>query len=101
MIVHDFDVECIAGLEPKADPPLIIDTDAEEAISSASKGLTPIVRWHPEIIKPGCTVDHLQLALSNDSNIDAAGDILATGLGILFARQGSQIRGGGPHRPLV
>lgn len=43
MVVHDFDIECVAGLEPKADAPLIIDTDAELAIPVASQGLKPVV----------------------------------------------------------
>jgi hypothetical protein len=76
VIVHDFDIECIAGLEPKADPPLIIDTDAEIATSVASQGLKPIVGWYPQIIKSGCTVEHLQFALSNGPNVDPASDIL-------------------------
>jgi hypothetical protein len=76
VIVHDFDIECIAGLEPKADTPLIIDPDAEVATSVTSQGLKPIVGWHPQIIKPGCTVEHLQFALSNGPNVDPASDIL-------------------------
>jgi len=56
VVVHDFDIECVAGLEPKADALLIIDTDAELAIPVASQGLKPVVRWHPQIIKPVCTV---------------------------------------------
>ena len=56
MIVDDFDIECMTGLKPKADTPLIIDTDAEAAVAVASQSLKPIVRWYPQIIKPGCTM---------------------------------------------
>ncbi len=62
MVIDDFDVVRISFRPPKADPPLVIDTDAVLAGPAARELLQPIGWGRAEVVQAGGGVQHQQLA---------------------------------------
>jgi hypothetical protein len=54
-----FHVECMAAVEPKADTPLIVDPDRILASPISFQELQPVGWRHPQVIDPGCRIDHI------------------------------------------
>ena len=47
MIIYDFNIICIAVLPPKANPPLIVNTDAVLSLPVTFKRFQLIAGWLP------------------------------------------------------
>ena len=62
MIIHDLNVEGVAVLPAKADPPLIIDVNAMLAGPTAFELLQTVARWNAEILELLGSIDEPQLA---------------------------------------
>jgi hypothetical protein len=62
VVVHDFDVIGIRVSPSKANPPLVVDSNAVLASPIASQGFEAITGRHPEVLKRHRGVQHQQLA---------------------------------------
>jgi len=62
VVIDDLDVVRISFRAPKADPSLVIDTDAVLAGPAARELLQPIGCGHAEVVQAGGGVQHQQLA---------------------------------------
>jgi hypothetical protein len=60
VVVGYLDIVCIAVLEAKADPPLIVDANGVLPFSISAQDVKPIAGRDPEIIKPRRKVNILQ-----------------------------------------
>jgi hypothetical protein len=65
VIVHYFHVNGISVFNPKADTPLVIDTDAPLTFAVSLQSLQPVAGRRTEVFKPIGIVKHLQLAFGN------------------------------------
>jgi hypothetical protein len=84
VVINNFNARGIASRPDKAYPPLVIDADAVLALAVALQSLKFVIGRHPQIIEPGCPVQHLQLALRYRPDVHKPGNCLASkhGLGI-------------------
>ncbi len=65
MVIQDFHIPDMATFEPKADPPLFVDTDAPLTGAVAGEGFQPVPRGYSQIIEPLGAVEHSHLTQSD------------------------------------
>jgi hypothetical protein len=68
VIVNDFNIECLAVLPRKANPPLIVDADTVLSFAIAFQCFEAIVRWNLEIFKTSCLMQIQQLSTRDSLN---------------------------------
>jgi hypothetical protein len=90
VVVDDLDMESVAGLETKADTPLVIDADAVLAGPIAREFFQPVARRHAQVIQRFRPIQYRQLAHGAGGNV---GEFLNTpsmkqrfGIGMTEAR---------------
>jgi len=62
MIIHDRNVFRPFGRPSKAHPPLPVDADTVLTCAITLQGFELIARRGPQIGKPGCSIEHVELA---------------------------------------
>ena len=77
MIINNFDIFCTYIRPTKADPPLIIDTNAVLTRTIALERFKMIARRHPQIIKSTSDFKLPELASCSLGNIHELADIIA------------------------
>ena len=62
MVIHYFNLKCVALMPLETDPPLVIDTDAVLARTITAKYLESIGRWDTQVLQSDRTIQHAQFA---------------------------------------
>ena len=68
MVVNDLNPFWTSIAPPKADTPLIVDSDTVLALTITSQTLEPVARRNPKILETTRSVDLAQLAQRNSSD---------------------------------
>ena len=71
MVIHDFDVESIAGAPAKADPVLVVHANTVLALAPALQGFQSVTWRDPEVGQDRRGVQHLQLPSRHFADIAA------------------------------
>ena len=89
MVIDDLDACRAPGLEPEADPPLIVDADAPLTPTVALQGLEPVVGRNTHFLDMGHAVQDGQLAQRDRLETDETRHASATEqrLGVLAGKR--------------
>jgi hypothetical protein len=69
VVVDNFDIMCLPRSPPKADPPLVIDTNAVLAGSVALERLQAIAWRKPQVVEDRCCIQHAEFPQCESLNV--------------------------------
>jgi hypothetical protein len=61
VVIGDFDIMGVSVFPAEADPPLLVDADAELAVAISLQRFEPVGRWNPQVVDVDGLADHGEL----------------------------------------